>query len=197
MLKKFVFIDRDGVINRDPGGWTKRGYVTRWDEFDVLPGVLEAMRMLAEAGYGAVIVSNQQGVGKGYMTKRDLLAVSEKMSEVIRASGGTIDGIYYCTHLKEENCSCRKPKSGLFVQAEKDLDIGDISGMFYIGDTERDIQAGRAAGMRTILVLSGKSVRGDIDAWKYKPDHICADLLAAVKFILNDSKIAGGTHGTE
>ncbi|MFH1552514.1 MAG: HAD family hydrolase [Candidatus Omnitrophota bacterium] len=188
MSEKYVFIDRDGVINKDPGGWTEYGYVTRWEDFYFLPGSLEALAKLAEAGYKSVIISNQQGVGKGYFTREALEDVTARMSREIKENKGSIAGAYYCMHKKEENCSCRKPKDGLFYMAQAGLGIKSFKGSFYIGDTERDIQAGRKAGLGTILVLSGKASREDVENWEHKPDHVCDSLLSAVGIILGGGK---------
>ncbi|MGB3082259.1 MAG: HAD-IIIA family hydrolase [Candidatus Omnitrophota bacterium] len=181
--ERYVFIDRDGVINKDPGGWTEYSYVTRREDFHLLSGALEALEKLAEAGYKGVIISNQQGVGKGYFTEKDLEAVTDEMLQKIKKAGGDIEGVYYCTHAKEEDCPCRKPKTGLFEKAEKELGI-DPKRKFYIGDTERDMDAGRAAGLRTILVLSGKSSRDDAKSWHAKPDFICDNFLEAANLVI-------------
>ncbi len=187
MNDKYVFLDRDGVINKDPGGWTEYNYVTRWEDFHFLPGVLEAMKKFEDNGYKCVIISNQQGIGKGCFTEEELAAVTENMSREIRASGGDVAGVYYCTHRKDENCDCRKPRHGLFQKARRELGIQDLEGKYYVGDTERDMQAGSNTGLRTILVLSGKSSREDAENWEYKPDYVCDDLLAAVEVVLGDT----------
>lgn len=185
MDKKVVFLDRDGVINEDGLGWTEYGYVTRPEDFRFLPGVLEAMKMFSEAGYRVVVISNQQCVGKGYMTEEDLEVLKKHIRAVVEDAGGKIDRIFYCIHLKEEDCPCRKPKAGLFLKAKDALGLVDISGSFYVGDTERDMQAGKAAGLSTILVLSGKSSREDTAGWANKPDHICGGLKEAAELIVN------------
>ena len=191
MNDKYVFIDRDGVINKDPAGWTEHGYVTRREEFHFLPGVLEAMKELSAAGYKSVIISNQQGVGKGYFSEGDLKDVTAGMKRAIEEAGGSVAGVYYCTHVKEENCSCRKPKDGLFRTAQKELGIKSFEDKFYIGDTERDMQAGKKVGLETILILSGKSSREDAEDWACKPDHICESFPDAARLVLK--KDAGGT----
>ncbi|MFQ5952589.1 MAG: HAD-IIIA family hydrolase [Candidatus Omnitrophota bacterium] len=185
-VNKYVFIDRDGVINKDPGGWTEYSYVTRWEDFHFLPGALESLKKLADSGYKSVIISNQQGVGKGYFTKDALEDVTARMLQEIKKSGGSVAGVYYCTHTKEEDCSCRKPKTGLFTKAGKELGIQDFEGKYYIGDTERDIESGKKVGLKTILVISGKSSREDAEKWDHKPDHICSDLMEAVDIILGE-----------
>jgi histidinol-phosphate phosphatase family protein len=183
-MDKYIFLDRDGVINKDPAGWTKHGYVTCWENFQFLPGVLGALKNLSDEGYESVIISNQQGVGKGYFTREDLDNVTAEMSRVIEKAGGNVTRTYYCTHAKEENCECRKPKKGLFHIAQEELGIQDFGGKFFVGDTERDMQAGKEVGLKTVLVLSGKSSREDAGDWEYKPDHICEDLAEAVDLII-------------
>ncbi len=185
--EKFVFIDRDGVINRDPGGWTEYGYVTRWEDFYFLPKVLDTLKRFTDSGYGIIFISNQQGVGKGYFSKEDLAEVTANLKKEVEKRGARIAGIYYCTHAKEESCDCRKPKPGLFYEAQKELKIKDIPGKFFIGDTERDVKAGRAAGLRTILVLSGKAKAEDIKTWEYKPDHVCESLAEAADVVIGNS----------
>jgi len=193
-MSKYVFLDRDGVINKDPAGWTEHGYITRWEDFQFLPGVLEALKKLSGEGYESVIISNQQGVGKGHFTREDLDDVTAEMSLVIKKAGGNVARTYYCTHAKEENCECRKPKKGLFHIAQEELGIQDFGGNFFIGDTERDMQAGKEVGLETVLVLSGKSSQEDVGGWKYKPDHICEDLAVAVDLILAFDKEREGLH---
>jgi len=184
MGDKYVFLDRDGVINEDGYGWTEYGYITRWEDFRFLPGVLEGIKKFSEAGYKCVIISNQQGVGKGYYTEEQLSEVNKKMVEAIREAGGDIAGSFYCTHTKEEDCDCRKPREGLFLKAKEKLEIKELGGKFYIGDTERDIQAGRTAGLKTILVLSGKTSKNDFKKWDNRPDHVCKDLNSAADLVI-------------
>lgn len=188
MADKFIFIDRDGVINKDPEGWTEYGYITDPKDFFTLDGAVEAFKILKDAGYKAVIVSNQQGVGKGYFSEQELNRVTERMKEIVKNGGGEITKVYYCTHTKEEDCSCRKPKEGMFLKAKEELNIESFDKKFYIGDSERDIKAGRKAGLKTILVLSGKLSAHEAEKLNTKPDHICKNLLEAVKFVLSDKR---------
>ncbi len=184
MRDKYIFLDRDGVINSDGEGVTEHGYITRWEDFHFLPGVLEAFKKASEAGYKIVIITNQQGVAKGYHSSAELFELTEKMTQAIKNAGGDVAGVFCCTHLKEENCGCRKPAAGLFHRAQEELGLKDVCGKYYVGDTERDIQAGRKVGLKTILVLSGKTNMEDIQEWKEQPDHVCEDLLRAIEFII-------------
>ena len=182
--EKYLFIDRDGVVNEDPGGWTEFGYVTRWEDFRVIPGVIEALKKMTDAGYRIIIISNQQCVGKGYLPEEELYKLTDSIKGILREAGADVAGIYYCIHKKEDNCECRKPKSGLFRMAQDELGIKSFDGFFYIGDTQRDVEAGKSAGLKTILVLSGKSRYDDVEHWEYKPDYICKNLTEAVDTIL-------------
>ena len=186
MEDRYVFLDRDGVINKDPAGWTPHSYVTKPEDFIFLPGVFNAMKLFAKAGYKAVIISNQQGVGKGFFTVQELEAVNAAMVKGIKKAGGSVTAAYYCTHLTEQGCACKKPKPGMFFKAVEELGIQALEGKYFVGDTERDIQAGKAAGLKTILVLSGKSTREDAVKWEYKPDIVCEDLLEAAEFITGE-----------
>ena len=181
---KFIFIDRDGVINKDPEGWPPHSYVTRWEDFHFLPGVLEALKRLTENDYKVVIISNQAGISKGIYTKEKLDEITKKIFKEIEKKGAKIHSIQYCIHKKEDNCDCRKPKASLFYKATQGLK-GDFSKTYFIGDTKRDIEAGKEAGCRTILVLSGKTKDiKETEGWNIKPDFIKKDLKEAVDIII-------------
>jgi histidinol-phosphate phosphatase family protein len=183
MSGKCVFLDRDGVINKDGWGWTEHSYITRWPDFHFLPGVLSALKKFHEAGYKCVVISNQQGVGKGYFTSEELKDITDRMKLSVKNAGGEISAVYYCTHRNEEKCKCRKPAPGLFRMAQDELGIKHLAGMYFIGDTERDIEAGKNAGLKTILVFSGKTLCGQEKEWKNKPDLTCAGLDAAFRLV--------------
>jgi histidinol-phosphate phosphatase family protein len=134
-----VILDRDGTLNRRP---PRAQYVTRPEEFEWLPGSLEALRLLEDDGYRAVVVSNQAGIGRGAMTESDLEAVHARMLE---DAGGVIEAIYHCPHDWDEGCECRKPAPGMLFQAQRDLDL-DLTRTPFVGDDERDGQAAAAAG---------------------------------------------------
>jgi D-glycero-D-manno-heptose 1,7-bisphosphate phosphatase len=184
-MQKVIFIDRDGVINKDPGGWTKYSYVTKWDEFLFIDGAILALKKLKEAGYRICLISNQGGISKGYFTQGDLDRINERMAEEIEKGGGKIDELYYCPHHDKDNCECRKPKTGLIEQAirKKDVSLGNT---YIIGDSSRDIEAGKRMGMKTIFVLSGKKSLADSKNWPIQPDCIKKDLLEAVEWLLKE-----------
>lgn len=188
---KVIFIDRDGVINVDPEYINEYMYVTKWEEFRFLPRAKRALKKLTDSGYSIYIISNQAGIGKGYFTKKALDAITNKMEREINKAGGNIAGAYYCPHRKEQKCACRKPKTGLFKKALKHGKI-DFKKTYFIGDNIRDVEAGKAIGSGTILVLSGKTKPGDVrrgsSEWAAKPDFIKRDLYEAVELVLRRDK---------
>src|SRR5262245_25918698 len=129
-----VFLDRDGVINFPP----KHRYITHWEEFEFVPGTLEAIRRLAKRKIPVVIVSNQSGVGRGIMTRKQLTDVNRRMLHEIRKAGGAVRGAYYCTHRPEQGCPCRKPKAGMVEKASRRYGL-DLKRSYMVGDSEVDI----------------------------------------------------------
>jgi D-glycero-D-manno-heptose 1,7-bisphosphate phosphatase len=146
-----VILDRDGTLNRRP---PRAQYVTRPDEFEWLPGSLEALRLLEGNGYRVVVVSNQAGIGRGAMTESDLEAIHARMRDV---AGGVIAAIYHCPHDWDEGCACRKPAPGMLFQAQRDLDL-DLTRTPFIGDDERDGEAANAAGCPFVMVSEERSL---------------------------------------
>lgn len=179
---KVIFMDRDGVINKDPGGWTEYNYVTRWKDFHFIRGSKAAIRKLNRDGYDCIVISNQAGVSKGYFSESRLRAINDRMLEGLKKSGGKIRKTYYCIHKDTDGCGCKKPKTGLVRMAETELGI-TAAGAYFIGDSEVDVEAGRKAGMRTVLVLTGKTTAKGLNKWKQKPDLTFNNLRDAVNFI--------------
>ncbi len=190
-MKKVIFLDRDGVINRDPGGWTKYDYVTKWEEFFFIEGAIEALKRLKEAGYKICLISNQAGISKGYFSEDDLNSLNEKMLAEIEKGGGGIDELYYCLHQTKDDCDCRKPKTGMIEEALKNTHA-DLRNTFIVGDSWRDVEAGKKMGMKTVLVLSGKTFLSDTKNWPLQPDYIKKDLSEAVDMILKEEVSSGG-----
>jgi len=188
MGQKVIFIDRDGVINLDSRGMTDTDYITCWDDFHFIPGVFEAFKKAHDAGYKCIIISNQQCVGKGLITVDGLEEITQRMKNEIELNGGRIDAVYYCIHLKEEDCPCRKPKTGNFERAARENGVELSTSLYYIGDTEKDIMAGHNAGLTSILVLSGHTGPDDYTSWQDQPDEVFPDLNGAVEFIINSEK---------
>lgn len=143
-----VFLDRDGVINRKaPEG----SYVTRWSDFSFLPGSLEALRLLAERQIVTIVVTNQRAVARGIVTTTALAELHRLMCEAVRASGGRIDLVVACEH-DVDSCECRKPGTGLFLQARQRFPTIEFQMSVVIGDSANDIMAGASLGCRTVLV---------------------------------------------
>lgn len=182
-MRKIIFIDRDGVVNKDPGGWTEHGYVTKWEYFEFLPGSKNALKRLTEAGYDIIIISNQAGIAKGYYSEKELEDITKKMISEIENSGGRISKVYYCPHQDKDNCVCRKPLTGMLKRCEKELGVKITEG-YLIGDKETDVRTGRDFGLKTILVMSGMTKDAGMKGWKVKPDYVFRDLDEAVTNIL-------------
>ncbi|MDD4953893.1 MAG: D-glycero-beta-D-manno-heptose 1,7-bisphosphate 7-phosphatase [Candidatus Omnitrophica bacterium] len=178
---KAIFLDRDGVINRYPGD-TK--YVTSVKDFRFLPGAKQAIARLHQAGFRIFVISNQAGVGKGIYSRKELDNITRKMLLGIRSAGGNIDKVYYCTHRKEENCSCRKPQTGMLKSARREYQL-DLKKAIFIGDTIRDVHTARNAGCESYLVLCGKEKTANRKNWQIQPDKVFANLRKAAGFILS------------
>ncbi len=178
-----VFLDRDGVLNPHiPGDYLKSA-----EELVVLPGVAQAVRRLNNAGLPVIVISNQQGVGKGVMTMADLTAIEQRMEEALALEAGAkIDRCYYCTDLKNANSPRRKPEPGMLLEAAQDFGL-TVANTVFAGDSPTDIQAGHAAGVgKTILLLSGgvKSyAEGDMTP---APDLIFPDLPRMADWLLEN-----------
>lgn len=154
--QKAVFLDRDGTINKYVG------FLRDIDQFELIPGVAEAIKKINESGYLAIVITNQPVIARGEVTVEQLDKIHQKMATELGKSGAYIDAIYYCPHHPDKGfegevpelkvtCECRKPKPGLIFQAAKDFNI-DLSQSYMIGDSSSDVQAGKAAGCKTILL---------------------------------------------
>jgi histidinol-phosphate phosphatase family protein len=149
-----VILDRDGTLNRRP---PRAQYVTGPEEFEWLPGALDALRLLNDAGYTVAIVTNQAGIGRGALTEEQLAAVHRKMTQEAEQAGGRIDAVYRCPHDWDDGCDCRKPAPGLLFKAQRDLDL-DLTRTPFIGDDGRDAEAADAAGCPSMLVSDETSL---------------------------------------
>jgi D-glycero-D-manno-heptose 1,7-bisphosphate phosphatase len=150
---KLVILDRDGVINHDSDE-----YIKSPEEWVPIPGSLEAIARLHREGYKVVVVTNQSGVGRGLFDMNMLGRIHSKMLEAVRAKGGEIDAIFFCPHRPEDNCRCRKPQPGLYQEVTERLKV-NLSGVYSVGDTERDIIVARLVSARPVLVRTGKGKR--------------------------------------
>lgn len=177
-MGKAVFLDRDGVINEEVD------HLIDVDDIRILPDVPEAIRRLNEKGFKTVIITNQAAVARGMITEAEMREINERIIALLEVEGAKIDATYYCPHHPDFTgpCECRKPKPGMVQKAAADLDI-DLKASFLIGDAKRDIDAGKAAGCRTILVLTGYGKR---DVNVAEPDYVKGDLAEAVKLIVEE-----------
>ena len=143
-----LFLDRDGVINKKLAG----KYVRNFSEFEFMPGALKAISQLSNMFNRIIIVTNQQGISKGIMSEIDLNTLHAQMQERIEELGGKINEIYYCPHLEEFDCMCRKPKPGMIRQAIIDFPEISIEDSYLVGDSDSDIEAGQRMNLKTIKV---------------------------------------------
>jgi D-glycero-D-manno-heptose 1,7-bisphosphate phosphatase len=153
-MNKAVFLDRDGVINRNPA---EHDYVKSLEELFLNPEIEDSIRYIKDQGYLVIVISNQQGIGKGLITEEILESIHQEININLKRVEAKIDAFYWCGHLKEDNCGCRKPKPGLLTQAIKDWNI-DKESSFFIGDRESDLMAGKGAGIETHIVKTNSSI---------------------------------------
>ncbi len=149
--RRAVFLDRDGTIIYD------RGYLRDPEQVQLLPGAGEALSRLRKEGFYLVLVSNQSGIGRGLMTSEDLKQVHRRLVTLLAKHSVRLDGVYYCPHAPWEGCICRKPAPGMLLRAADELGI-NLTGSFMVGDKSEDIEAGKRAGCRTILIGTGQNV---------------------------------------
>ena len=148
-----VFLDRDGVIIENVAT-----YVRSWADVIVFPQALKALARLCLTPYKIVIITNQSAVGRGILTLAEAQAINDRLLQVIRQSGGRVDGVYMCVHAPPQGCECRKPRPGLIMRASSELSL-DLKRSILVGDALSDIQAGQNAGIPTnILVRTGRGV---------------------------------------
>ena len=181
MSRKAAFIDRDGVLNEE------RAFVHRIADFALLPGAVEALRLLKAAGYLLVVITNQSGIARGLYAESDYLALTDHIRARLAAAGVILDAIEYCPHLPDApveryrvECDCRKPKPGMLRRAFRSLDIDPVDSLL-VGDRLSDIEAGRAAGIRRcFLVRTGYRLT---DEAVEQADAVYDDLLACARSV--------------
>ena len=187
-----VFLDRDGTINEEVG------YVDNLDKLKIIPAAYEAIRLINSSRMKAIVVTNQSGVAKGFFTEEFLNLVNDSLQTALRQKGAYIDNFYYCPHHPTEGigiylqqCNCRKPAPGMLFNAAQELNI-DLTRSYLIGDRFRDMIAAKKAGVKGILVKTGydqdllQDDGPDKETAEAKPYFIAADILEAVKWILED-----------
>ena len=172
-MNRAVFLDRDGTIAKDVH------YCRRPEDFILFDGAAKAVNFLNKQGFKVIVITNQSGIARGYFTEETLAKIHQKLQYEIAREGGHIDAIYYCPHHPDDNCECRKPKTSLVLQAARDFDI-DLEHSFMVGDLQMDVDLGKSAGCRTILVVNGTPVYKGSAA----PDAIVPDLTEMADIIV-------------
>jgi len=186
LLKQVVFLDRDGVINRD-----SHDYIRNWNDFEFLPRSLEALNLLACKGLPVIVITNQSGIHRGFISLPDLADIHRQLRQVVERTGGRILDFFYCPHHPDELCACRKPEPGLIRQACARYDI-DLPASVMVGDSAKDIECGRNAGCgTTILVRTGNgcAAQEELTGKGIRPSAVAADLYEATQFILKYSVV--------
>ena len=173
-MKIAVFIDRDGTICKDVH------YMRSPEQFELLPGAAEGIKLLNELDVKVIVATNQSGVARGYFTEADLQKIHERMIEELSKRGARIDAIYYCPHHPNDDCDCRKPKVGMLKQAARDFGL-ELGKCFIIGDKKLDVETGRNAGCTSILIPSSETEPG------IGVDHVMANLHEAAKLIAKET----------
>lgn len=179
---KLVILDRDGVINYD-----SPHYIKSPDEWQPIPGSLEAIALLNQSGYRVAIATNQSGISRGLYDMATLNAIHDKMHRSLGQFGGRIDALFYCPHANEHLCNCRKPRSGMIEEISSRFGI-DIEGVPCVGDSLRDLVAGAALGAQPILVLTGKGQESLEAGGLPEGTWVCKDLAEAVQKIIAEDK---------
>lgn len=175
---KLVILDRDGVINHDSAS-----YIKSPEEWKPIPGSLEAIALLNQAGCHVVVATNQSGVGRGLFEMATLNAIHDKMHRALGLVGGRIDAIFFCPHAQDAGCACRKPKTGLLEDIARRFNTS-LRDAPSIGDSLRDLQAAAAVGARPILVLTGKGGKTQREGGLPPGTQVFADLAEAVKSLI-------------
>jgi len=183
LLKKVVFLDRDGTINVDSAD-----YIKSRSEFDFIPGSIEAIRNLTAGGFTTIVITNQSALARKMVSPEELDAMHALMCREVASSGGKITDTFFCPHLPDEGCECRKPAPGLIVQAKQKYNI-DLADSIMVGDSAKDIACGRNAGCgRTMLVKSGldPDVEKKLKIRSISVDFVAGNLLEAAKWIISE-----------
>ena len=179
-FEKVVFLDRDGVINRD-----SPDYIKSWSEFEFLPGSLEAIRQLTSNGFAIIIITNQSAINRSLISKKKLEQMHRLMDKDVRSHGGRIADIFYCPHIPADDCDCRKPKPGMIFKARKAYQI-DLACSILVGDSVRDIACARNAGCgQAVLVRTSYGTEAEtvLSQQGIFADYIADDLYDAVRWI--------------
>jgi len=177
-----VFVDRDGTLNED------HGYVTSPEQLVLFPGVPNALGRLNHLGVRVILVTNQSAIGRGFMTAEDLQRIHQKLEDLLRAHGGTLDAVYYCPHHPNENCACRKPNIAMIQQAAENFSL-DLSLCYFVGDKCSDLEAAHRAGVPGVLVMSSDYSAAAVkasDLGQFPIAYVAKSFVQAVDWIERD-----------
>jgi D-glycero-D-manno-heptose 1,7-bisphosphate phosphatase len=145
-----LFLDRDGVINEDSG------YLYKIDDFKFIDGIFEVLEDFKKRGYIFIVITNQSGIGRGYYTQKDFYRLTDWMVDEFKKRDIEIKRVYFCPHLPNDGCNCRKPKTGLFLKAKEEFDI-DMENSVMIGDKDSDMRAAKDAGIKNRIIIKNSS----------------------------------------
>ena len=181
--RKAVFLDRDGVINRN-----LNKYVLSIESVQIIPRSLQAIANLAKSEYAVVIVTNQSAIGRGLITEEIAQNINNFILEKIQSTNGIIDGIYLCPHHPKTPCVCRKPNPGMLIQAAAELNL-DLENSWLVGDAITDIQAAIAANVKPVMVGTGRGTEQAANLNSDKLAHVpfVKDLYEAIEYILSNA----------
>jgi D-glycero-D-manno-heptose 1,7-bisphosphate phosphatase len=182
IMKNFVFLDRDGVINID-----SPAYIKNESEFEFIPKSCEAIALLCKNNFQIIVITNQSLIGRKMISQKTLDAIFKKMRAGIKKAGGDIKDIFFCPHTPKDNCSCRKPKPGLIIAAQKKYQI-NLDHSFMVGDSAKDIECARNAGCsKALLVKTGNGIKARQKLLNKGiiPDFIGADLYETARWIIH------------
>jgi D-glycero-D-manno-heptose 1,7-bisphosphate phosphatase len=170
-----IFLDRDGTLNAD-----SVDYIKNKAELAIFDFTPRAMQIFKNLGFKIILITNQSAIGRGITTREAVDEIHRELQRQLAKQGGTIDGFYYCPHTPEEQCNCRKPKTGNISQAVSDFNL-DVAASYFIGDSEKDVQTGAAAGCKTVLVRTGLKPPSEeaIRSWTIQPDLVTENILQA------------------
>jgi D-glycero-D-manno-heptose 1,7-bisphosphate phosphatase len=180
--QKVVFLDRDGVINRD-----SPNYIKSWSEFEFLPGSLEALKKLTMNGFVVMVITNQSVIHRKMISLKALEHIHEMMKKTVLSRGGDIRDIFFCPHIPEDQCDCRKPNTGLILKAQEKHRI-DLKSSIMVGDSAKDIECARNAGCGTVILVktgNGALAEKQLKEKMIRPDAIVQDLLEAAHWIIS------------
>jgi D-glycero-D-manno-heptose 1,7-bisphosphate phosphatase len=199
-MRRAIIMDRDGTVCEEVG------YVNHVERLRLIAGSAEAVRQANRAGFQTVLVTNQAGVARGYMSEEIVGETHDRLRELLAEHDARMDGIYYCPHHPDvgssryrRECDCRKPEPGMLLRARDEMGI-DLGASYVIGDSIKDVQTAKRVGATAVLVLTGYG-RGQVEhqsaEWTVRPDHVAENLLEAVNWILEREDVVAAGGGTD